>query len=97
MVSGLSEPEGVAVDATGDVFVATLSTGELLEVPAGATTPVPVATGLSEPTGVAVAATSTAPPAETPEVPWAPLLPLSAVGLGGVVLWLRRHGARRAV
>jgi hypothetical protein len=52
--SGLNEPQGVAVDAAGDVFISNYGLGQVLKVaPGGVQTIVP-ATGLANPYGVAV-------------------------------------------
>ena len=55
MGSGLSNPQGVAVDGAGDVFIADTGNNRVVEVPAGggAQTTVP-ASGLNDPPGVAV-------------------------------------------
>lgn len=39
--------------------------------------------------------TTTTPPASTPEVPWAPVLPLAAVAVGGGLFWQRSRRQRR--
>jgi large repetitive protein len=57
VASGLSYPEGVAVDGKGDVFIANHEGGSVLEVPAGCTNTTcqtTLATGLVGPEGVAV-------------------------------------------
>ncbi len=52
--TGLNQPQGVAVDAAGDVFISNLGSKQVFKVaPGGAQTTVPV-TGLSSPFGVAV-------------------------------------------
>jgi len=52
--SGLNQPQGVAVDAAGDVFISNYGLGQVLEVtPGGVQTTVP-ASGLANPYGVAV-------------------------------------------
>jgi sugar lactone lactonase YvrE len=52
--SGLSYPEGAAVDAAGDVFIADKANNRVVEVPAGGGAQTTVGSGLSSPTGVAV-------------------------------------------
>jgi hypothetical protein len=52
--SGLSYPYGVAVDAAGDVFGASVYTNTVEGFPAGGGTPTTVGTGLNQPHGVAV-------------------------------------------
>jgi sugar lactone lactonase YvrE len=52
--SGLNQPQGVAVDAAGDVFISNYGLGKVLKVtPGGVQTTVP-ASGLADPYGVAV-------------------------------------------
>jgi hypothetical protein len=52
--SGLNQPQAVAVDAAGDVFISNYGLGQVLEVtPGGVQTTVP-ASGLANPYGVAV-------------------------------------------
>ena len=45
--SGFFEPEGVAVDAAGNVYVANAGTNQLEKIPAGNGTPVVIASGLT--------------------------------------------------
>lgn len=52
--SGYSSPMGMAVDASGDTFVADSGANEVWEVPTGGGTPVAIGTGLKGPEGVAV-------------------------------------------
>jgi CSLREA domain-containing protein/uncharacterized repeat protein (TIGR02543 family) len=52
--SGLNFPGGVAVDATGDVFIADHYNSRVVEVPAGGGAQTTVGSGLSYPVGVAV-------------------------------------------
>jgi sugar lactone lactonase YvrE len=53
LASGLSEPEGIAVDESGNVYVADAA-NELLKLPATGGKPIVFATGMQRPTGVAV-------------------------------------------
>jgi 6-phosphogluconolactonase (cycloisomerase 2 family) len=52
--SGLNQPYGVAVDRTGDVFVADTGNNRVVEIPAGGGSQTTVGTGLNNPVGVAV-------------------------------------------
>jgi serine/threonine-protein kinase len=53
--SGLSDPNGVAVDAAGDVFVGDFGNNRVVELPAGASTQVVLpSSGLDGPTDIAV-------------------------------------------
>jgi hypothetical protein len=52
--TGLSDPDGVAVDGAGDVFIADTVNERVVEVPAGGGPQTTVATGLTYPSGVAV-------------------------------------------
>lgn len=51
---GYSSPEGAAIDASGNLFVADPAANMVWEVAAGGTSPVAVGSGLSAPAGVAV-------------------------------------------
>ncbi|MGD0735909.1 MAG: Ig-like domain repeat protein [Terracidiphilus sp.] len=53
--SGWTEPEGVAVDGSGNIFVADKSAGTVSFIPSGSTTATVIASSLSSPTGIAVA------------------------------------------
>src|ERR1019366_6055424 len=52
--SGLSGPRGVAVDGAGNVFIADLGNGRVVEVPAGGGAQTTVGSGLAQPWGAAV-------------------------------------------
>jgi gliding motility-associated-like protein len=52
--SGFSQPEGLAVDAAGNVYVADEVNNAVKKIPAGNGTPVTLGSGFSDPTGVAV-------------------------------------------
>jgi len=52
LITGLFEPQGVTVDATGNVIVANSGTGNVLFTPPGGTQS-PVGSGFNNPTGVA--------------------------------------------
>lgn len=52
--SGFTSPEGVAVDASGNVFVADAGANTVDEYAAGSSTSVPIGSGLSKPMGVAI-------------------------------------------
>src|SRR6202451_1509599 len=52
--SGLSSPNGVALDAAGDVFIADTGNNRVVEVPAAGGAPITIGSGLSHPSGVAV-------------------------------------------
>jgi sugar lactone lactonase YvrE len=52
--SGWKTPAAVAVDGSGNVFIADAGNNAVYEIAAGSTTPVSVGTGLSSPKGVAV-------------------------------------------
>lgn len=57
LASGLTQPQGIAADADGNVFVADRASGQLFEIPPGCATSscqVQMATDLGSPTGVAV-------------------------------------------
>ena len=53
-ISGLGSPHGIAVDGNGNLYVADVTNGDVVEVPTGGGTPVMVAQGLTGPHGVAV-------------------------------------------
>jgi hypothetical protein len=55
--SGLKGPMGVAVDVSGNVFVADTGNGRILKYPASGGAQIPIVTGLNEPTAIAVDAT----------------------------------------
>jgi sugar lactone lactonase YvrE len=57
--SSWSKPSGVAVDATGSVFVADSSAGTVTYLPGGNGTPQVIASGQNNPSGVAVAPNGT--------------------------------------
>jgi large repetitive protein len=52
--SGLSEPQGVAVDGAGDVFIVDTFNSKVVKVPAGGGVQTAVGSGLNYPRGVAV-------------------------------------------
>jgi MBG domain (YGX type)/PASTA domain/Galactose oxidase, central domain len=52
--SGLSQPQGVAVDAAGDIFISNYGLNQVLKVAPGGTQTIVPATGLAGPFGVAV-------------------------------------------
>jgi sugar lactone lactonase YvrE len=52
--NGYNNPDGVAVDGTGDVFIADANNNQVVQAPAGGGVPTTVGTGLSQPAGVAV-------------------------------------------
>lgn len=52
--SGLKSPEGVAVDISGNVFVADTGNGRILKYPAGGGAQITIVTGLNSPTAIAV-------------------------------------------
>jgi large repetitive protein len=52
-IYGLGDPEGLAVDPAGNVFVMDHSSGNLYELPAGASSPLTIVAGLSNAWGVA--------------------------------------------
>jgi hypothetical protein len=54
VAGGLSNPQGTAVDAAGNVFIADTNNDQVVEVPAGGGAPTPVDTNVSQPWGVAV-------------------------------------------
>ncbi len=54
-ITGLNQPDGVAVDIAGTVYITDVGTNRVLKLPAGSRTPVELPiTGLNDPTGVAV-------------------------------------------
>jgi sugar lactone lactonase YvrE len=54
IASGLDDPEAVAVDAAGDVYIADAGNNRVVEVPTDGDPQITVGTGLSHPHGVAV-------------------------------------------
>jgi hypothetical protein len=52
--SGLSSPDGIAVDTKGDVFISEKSANKVIELPAGSSTPVVIGSGLSSPADLAL-------------------------------------------
>jgi len=54
VLGGLNAPQGVAVDAFGDVYIANTGAGSVLEVLADGVAQMTLATGLTDPTGIAV-------------------------------------------
>ena len=53
-IAGLGTPQGIAVDGSGNLYVADSANGVVIEVPSGGGTPVTIAQGLVTPQGVAV-------------------------------------------
>ena len=51
VAGGLSNPQGTAVDSAGDVFIADTNNNQVLEVPAGGGTPVPIDTDVGPAVG----------------------------------------------
>jgi len=54
VASGFTVPYAVAVDASGNVYVADKGNSAIMKIPVGGGSPLPVASGFGSPTGVAV-------------------------------------------
>jgi hypothetical protein len=68
VATGLSSPEGVALDSQGDLFIANAGANDVVEVPAGGGSPTEVLGGLNQPSGLAVYAPPPTFTADTPPV-----------------------------
>ena len=54
LFAGLNKPAGLAVDSSGNLYIADTGNDQVLKLAAGAAAPTPLVTGLNSPTDVVV-------------------------------------------